>query len=253
MRVFRDHDLETLKAYFDRNGCPTAWVVVPHQGKTLHASDTGGVPVEFCATMDVVPRMITQFHRHKGGAAHRIDHYQIMLPDVAAATAFYTAAGFRLSEYISPDSGELVGVFLQRKGNPHDIVFFKGTGPRLHHIAFTSPESLTILRACDVAGTLGFGAKIERGPGRHGPGHAFFVYFRDPDGHRIELFSSDYFTGDPDLEPLRWSAADPTARTFWGARAPDCWYDEASPFRAHGGGLVPVHDTSVDERSELMA
>jgi hypothetical protein len=50
--------------------------------------------------------------------------------------------GFRLSEYISPDgTEELLFVFLQRKGNPHDIVFAPGTGPRLHHAAFSLPES----------------------------------------------------------------------------------------------------------------
>jgi hypothetical protein len=28
--------------------------------------------------------------------------------------------------------------------------------------------------------------------------NAFYVYLRDPDGHRVELYTSDYFTGDPD-------------------------------------------------------
>ena len=39
---------------------------------------------------------------------------------------------------------------------------------------------------------LGFAGNIEYGPGRHGPGHALFVYLRDPDGHRIELFNTHY-------------------------------------------------------------
>ena len=151
-----------------------------HQGKTLHTQDVAGVPLEFCATMPVVPRVLTQFHLHRGGAAHRIDHYQILTPDVRKATEFYMSAGFRLSEYIMPKSEELAGVFLQRKGNPHDIVFFKGAGPRLHHVAFTTPESIGILRACDVAGTLGFGAGVERGPGRHGPGSCALRLFPRP-------------------------------------------------------------------------
>ena len=53
--------------------------------------------------------------------------------------------------------------------------------------------------------TSGYLANMERGPGRHGISNAFFLYIRDPDGHRIELFTSDYLTVDPDLEPLRWS------------------------------------------------
>ena len=61
---------------------------------------------------------------------------------------------------------------------------------------------------------------IERGPGRHGVSNAFFVYLRDPDGHRIELYSCDYYTGDPDHKPLRWSVNDVRCRSFWGTRAP---------------------------------
>ena len=52
--------------------------------------------------------------------------------------------GFRLSEYISPDgTDELLFVFLQRKGNPHDIVFAPGAGPRLHHAAFASRNPIS--------------------------------------------------------------------------------------------------------------
>ena len=50
--------------------------------------------------------------------------------------------------------------------------------------------------------TSGYLANMERGPGRHGISNAFFLYIRDPDGHRIELFTSDYLTVDPDLEPI---------------------------------------------------
>jgi catechol 2,3-dioxygenase len=121
-------------------------------------------------------------------------------------------------------------VFLQRKGNPHDIVFFKGVGPRLHHVAFTTPESISILRACDVAGTLGFGAGVERGPGRHGPGHALYVYFRDPDGHRVELFNTHYQMLDIETEPVRWDPADASMMTPWGLPAQKKWFTQATPF-----------------------
>jgi catechol 2,3-dioxygenase-like lactoylglutathione lyase family enzyme len=136
LRVFTDADLDRLKAFFETQGCPAAWADVPHQGRTLHATDPAGTPLEFCATMPVVPRMITKFTRHAGGSALRLDHYQILTPDVRRTCEFYMAAGFRLSEYVAPSGTfDLRGVFLQRKGNPHDIVFFNGTGPGLHHFA----------------------------------------------------------------------------------------------------------------------
>jgi catechol 2,3-dioxygenase len=230
MRVFRDNDLYRLRAFLETRGCVGRWADVPHQGRTLHVGDTAGTPLELCATMPVVPRALTKFHLHRGGAASRIDHYQILVPDVRAVAELYTAAGFRLSEYLALQSGELVGVFLQRKGNPHDIVFFKGTGPRLHHVAFTTPESSSILRACDVAGTLGFGAGVERGPGRHGPGHALYVYFRDPDGHRVELFNTHYQVMDSEIEPVRWDPADSASITPWGLPARRKWFTQATPF-----------------------
>jgi len=162
---------------------------VPHQGRTLHVSDPLGCPIEFCATMDVKPRLIVEFEHHRGAIPQRIDHFQLLVPDVRKACEFWMSLGFRLSEYISPDGkDDLLFVFLQRKGNPHDIVFAPGTGPRLHHHAFSIPESYQLFYVCDLAANMGFAANVEFGPGRHGPGHALFVYMRDPDGHRIEAF-----------------------------------------------------------------
>ena len=97
---------------------------------------------------------------------------------------------------------------------------------------------------------------IERGPGRHGVSNAFFVYLRDPDGHRIELYACDYYTGDPDLAPLRWSVSDVRCRSFWGARAPDSWYEESSLVMGPDGRVATTSDANVDERtarSEVMA
>ena len=231
MRVYTETDLEKAKAGFDALQCPTAWVEVPHQGRTLHVTDPVGTPLEFCATMTVVPRMITSFNQHKGGGALRLDHYQVLTPHVRKACEFYMSLGFRLSEYIAPPgSNDLRGVFLQRKGNPHDIVFFNGRGPQLHHFAFLVPEVHHLLHACDVAGQLGYGKTVERGPGRHGPGHAMFVYFRDPDGHRCELFNTHYQTMDVESEPIAWDPTDHAVSFPWGLPAQRSWFEQATPF-----------------------
>jgi catechol 2,3-dioxygenase len=230
LRVYTEDDLEEAHRFFEENGCAPAWVDVAHQGRTLHVTDPVGVKLEFCARMPVLPRMITRFDTHRGGCAQRIDHYQLLTPYVRRALDFYTAMGFRLSEYIAPDDEHLRGVFLQRKGNPHDIVFFHGAGPRLHHFAFFAQEGQHLLKACDVAGALGFGRGVERGPGRHGPGHAMFVYFRDPDGHRIELFNTHYQVMDIENEPVRWDPADHNVSFPWGLPAQSRWFAEATPF-----------------------
>jgi catechol 2,3-dioxygenase len=231
MRVFTEHDLEKAEIYYRAAGLPTKWVEAPFQGRTLQVSDPAGVPLEFCATMTVMPRKVTAFREFKGGCAHRLDHYQILVSDVQAENDFYMAQGFRLSEYIVADHSEdLAGVFLQRKGNPHDIVFFSGAGPRLHHFAFTSVDAGTLMRACDIAGNLGLGHVVERGPGRHGPGHAQYVYFRDPDGHRVELFTTHYQIMDIECEPIRWDANSQLRKEIWGLPAQRSWVEDATDF-----------------------
>jgi catechol 2,3-dioxygenase len=235
LRVYTEDDLDRAKAYFDKAGLPARFVEAPHQGRTLHIADAVGTPLELCATMTTMPRLTVAFDKWKGASPQRIDHIQILAPDVPRACAFYAGIGFRLSEYICPDdSDELLFVFLQRKGNPHDIVFANGTGPRLHHFAFTVSESARLFLACDILGCLGFGRRLEHGPGRHGPGHALFVYFRDPDGHRIELFNTHYQMMDIENEPVRWNASY-TRQRGWGLPPQRKWHFEASRFE----GVAP--------------
>jgi catechol 2,3-dioxygenase len=231
MRVMTEDDLDRAKSFFESKGCAAHWAEVPFQSRTLHVTDAAGVPLELCASMPVMPRTITAFTAHKGGCAQRLDHYQIVTPKVREACEFYMAAGFRLTEYVSPsETSDLLGVFLQRKGNPHDIVFFNGTGPRLHHFAYLTLETQHLMRACDIAGELGFGAQVERGPGRHGPGHAMYVYFRDPDGHRVELFNTHYQIMDIENEPIGWDPSDPKISYPWGLPAQRSWFEQATDF-----------------------
>ena len=186
--------------------------------------------------MDPALRLMQAFDKHHGGCPQRLDHVQIAVPDVQAAYDFYADLGFRLTEYTAKDgTDELWGVWLQRKGNPHDVVFSNGRGPRLHHFAYTAPEVRDLIHACDVAASLGEAARMERGPGRHGIGNALFVYFRDPDGHRVELFTTHYQTIDPDEPPMRWDLSDTRRSQLWGLPATRRWFTEATEFQ----GVVP--------------
>jgi catechol 2,3-dioxygenase len=240
MRCFDEDDLEKAKAYFEKAGLPAQWAQCPHQGRTLHVSDALGVPLEFCAIMERKPRLLVAFDHHHGAVPQRVDHFQLLVPEVRRELEFYMAMGFRLSEYIAADgSDEPVFVFLQRKGNPHDIVFAPGAGPRFHHVAFSIPESYLFFYVCDLAATMGFAENVEFGPGRHGPGHALFVYMRDPDGHRIELFNTHYQCMDIDDEPVRWDASYAGARN-WQLPARAQWFTEASRF----AGLEPREPAS---------
>lgn len=246
LRVFLDEDLEAAKRYFDEAGLPAAWVDVPYQGRTLHANDALGTPLELCASMDTRPRLYTQWESFRGGHAQRFDHVQVLVPSTYEACAFYSKLGFRLSEYIA-DGDTLVGAFMYRKGSLQDLVFLPGVGPRLHHFAYTVPESHNLFTACDLAGNRGWGPALERGPGRHGPGGILFVYFRDPDGHRVELFTNHYQTIDIEIEPVRWEGKALNTSIRWGLPALRKWYFEATRFE----GIVPHAPTRMPDPQTL--
>ena len=158
LRVYTEDDLEKAKGHFERASLPAKWVEAATRGGRC-MSDAIGTPLEICATMEMRPRLIVQFKQHKGACPLRIDHIQVLSPDVQKACEFYSALGFRLSEYIAVDgTDDLVFVFLQRKGNPHDIVFAPGPGPRFHHAAFAVPDAAH--HRCDCGQFLGFGENL---------------------------------------------------------------------------------------------
>ena len=104
------------------------WVEVPHQGKTLHVDDAIGTPLELCAEIDEVPTKLQSSRRCRVRPL-RLDHFQVVAQDVLEGTLFYTALGFRLTEYTATDgSDELWGTWLRRKGDPHDVVLSDGRG-----------------------------------------------------------------------------------------------------------------------------
>lgn len=104
------------------------------------------------------------------------------------------------------------------------------------------PDAMSIIKTCDILAGARQPERIERGPGRHGVSNAFFLYIRDPDGHRIELYTSDYITVDPDFEPIKWLRDDPRRQTLWGAKTPRSWFEEASPMEAFDGSIQPAQE-----------
>jgi catechol 2,3-dioxygenase len=236
-RVLTDEDLNVAQQYFAQRQIQNHWHDAPCQGRTLRVVDGSRSPIELCATMGTQPRLMQSFDKFHGGSPQRLDHVQVSAADIQAACDFYAALGFRLTEYTAKDGAdELWGVWLQRKGNPHDIVFSNGRGPRLHHFAYTVPEVRDLIHACDVAASMGCASRLERGPGRHGIGNALFVYFRDPDGHRIELFNTHYQTIDPEDRPVRWDLTDTRRSQLWGLPATRGWFVDATAFE----GVEPV-------------
>jgi catechol 2,3-dioxygenase len=230
-KTFDEADLDKAEAYFKSKGRPTSWVDRPYQGKTLLTSDNMGIPLEFYHKMDRLEPIHQKYALYRGVKPLRIDHFNCFSNDVDASVEFYSDFGFRVTEYTEDDdSKKLWAAWMHRKGGVHDMAFTNGTGPRMHHVAFWVPTPLNIIDLLDLMATTGYVDNIERGPGRHGISNAFFLYILDPDGHRIEIYCSDYQTVDPDHEPIKWDLQDPQRQTLWGAAAPESWFKHGTRF-----------------------
>ena len=231
-KVASEDDLDRAAAWFDGQGTSYNWAEMPFQGRTLHVEDPRGMPLEFYFKMDRAERILQQYGHYHAVRPMRIDHFNCFSDDVAASTDFYNALGFRITEYTATDGPDeqLWATWMHRKGTVHDIAFTNGRGPRLHHVALWAPTAADIIHLCDLMATTGYLANMERGPGRHGISNSFFLYVRDPDGHRVEIYVSDYLTVDPDLEPIRWSLTDTQRQTLWGTPAPKSWFEEGTVF-----------------------
>lgn len=245
-KVDSEGGLEQAQTWAQQEGLPHRWEADWGRPRIFQVQDPFGYPLAFYYQAEKLPRILQEYHLHRGPGILRIDHLNVFAPEVAEATRYYQEVmGFRLTEYTEDDQGRLWASWLHRKGNMHDIAFTNGEGPRLHHFAYWLPDPLAILKAADILAGARRTDQIERGPGRHGISNAMFLYLKDPDGHRLELYTSDYLTVDPDLPPVRWSLNDPRRQTLWGHKTPKSWFLEGSPFLDLEGRPIPTRSPSL--------
>lgn len=259
-RVANEDDLPKIAKVYEEEGLPTRWIeantLEPGQGLALRVQDPSGLPVEFYHEMAQREWMRQHFDRFRGAHVMRIDHFNCQVPDVQKAYDWWTERmGFYCSEYTvsDEDPNRLWAAWLHRKQNVHDLAVMNGIGPRLHHVGLWLQDTNSVLRACDILAAMGMADTIERGPGRHGLSNAFFLYLRDPDHNRIELYTNDYIIPDPDFEPVRWTLSDPRRATFWGHLPPRSWFDEASLVEnIETGQLLPTKAGMLAGRPEFL-
>jgi catechol 2,3-dioxygenase len=217
-------------------------------GRAIRIEDPLGFPVEYFYDAEHVERLTQHYDLHGAGAIARLDHFNVVTPDVPAAVSYYEDLGFRVSEDIEDADNTVFAAWMYRKATVHDVALTGGSGPRLHHIAFATHERSQILYLCDHLGALRQSDKIERGPGRHGVSNAFYLYLLDPDGHRIEIYTHDYYTGDPDNPKVTWDVHDNQRRDWWGTPVVPSWYANASTVLDLDG--VPRATTEPTDASE---
>jgi catechol 2,3-dioxygenase len=252
-RVRSPQDVDRAERWFAERGCQTQRVPAGATlglGDAVRAADPLGFTVELVHDVEPVERLIQRYDLRRGASINRIDHVNLAVPDVPGAFEHYAALDFGLSETIEDLSdGTLYAAWMYRKQTVHDVAFTLGAGPMLHHVAFAVPESHVVLGLCDRIGALGLAHHLERGPGRHGVSNAFYLYLRDDDGHRVEIYTSDYFTGDPGHPTLRWDVHDERRRDFWANPVVPSWYEGSVGVLDLAGRPVPVREQPRDERA----
>ncbi|MFE3059559.1 3,4-dihydroxyphenylacetate 2,3-dioxygenase [Nocardia sp. NPDC059239] len=251
-RVRTPEDLDHAEAFYTEIGCRVERRKTGFTkgiGDSVRVVDPLGFPYEFFHDTEHVERLAWRYDLQTPGALVRLDHFNQVTPDVSRAVKHYQDLGFRVTENIQDEAGTTYAAWMRRKPTVHDTATTGGDGPRLHHVAFATHEKHNILAICDKLGALRRSDRIERGPGRHGISNAFYLYLRDPDGHRIEIYTQDYYTGDPDNPVVTWDVHDNQRRDWWGTPVVPTWYAEASLVLDLDGNPQPV--VARVESSEL--
>ena len=251
-RVRSPHDVDLAEGFYRELGCTVqrrAGGFVKGIGDSVRVVDPLGFPYEFFYDVDHVERLAWHYELYGAGALVRLDHFNQVTPDVPRGRAYMEDLGFRVTEDIQDAEGVTYAAWMRRKDTVHDTALTGGDGPRMHHIAFATHEKHNILYICDKLGALRKSDLIERGPGRHGVSNAFYLYLRDPDGHRVEIYTQDYYTGDPDNPVVTWDVHDNQRRDWWGNPVVPSWYTEASLVLDFDGNPQPV--VARDAPSEM--
>ncbi len=238
LRVSNPEYLQELKQKHDELGIKAEFCLnSPHPGKgpSLKVEEPNGFPLEFYYSMeqikvgnrnggvDALP--MRHSHLFKGIPPICIDHVNMRVPNVDKALEYWTEIGFSISEYVQGDDGKFAA-WTRAKTSTHDVALVKHKQASLHHIAYIVDGVSGVVRTADLLADAGYRNSVEYGPGRHGVTNAFFLYVRDPDGHRVEIYAGDY-KRDTDLTPIGWTKEeyDEKGRLWWGPTVPERFFE----------------------------
>ena len=121
----------------------------------------------------------------------KIGHVVLNCTDLERAVRFYTEIlGFKVSDVYTPDIAPGGMVFMRCNADHHGVALvgsMPGTSPNveLNHLAFEVGTLDEVFRARDHLQKHGVPIDFE---GRRRAGVQIAVEFRDPDGHRLEVF-----------------------------------------------------------------
>lgn len=251
-RVQSEQELDRFAAHLDAYGTQHWWTepgAEPGQGRGLRFNSASGAPFELYASMEhyeAPSELRSPLPSHPQLfptriAPRRFDHINFFVDDVQLEQEWLTnTLGIHHRYFMERDDGTRVGSWLSRTAVTHEIALARNptpTGSMLNHVAYYLDAPDDVLRMASMLAENS--VQIEWGPGRHATSGATFLYFFEPSGNRVELWTGDHLIFEPDWEPLRWGEDTMgLGLELWGSKPPDSFftYGTGLPGASHTAG-----------------
>jgi catechol-2,3-dioxygenase len=190
----------------------------------------GGPSVELCVGAATAPDLAgdpLDHYRVKHGRTtklRKLGHVSVGSPDPASVQRlFVEVLGFRVSDRF----GDVL-TWARCNSDHHTVGFAPAAAPGAQHVAY---ELESFAHYEELADRLAQrGTRLLWGPGRHGPGNNLFVYFLDPEGGMIEVYSDMVrIENDADYVAHEWDDLQMVGNS-WGPLPDPAWATMLTPF-----------------------
>jgi len=144
----------------------------------------------------------------------RLSHFNFYSQKWEESSKFYVdLLGMKVSDWIKD-----CGVFMRCTPDYHSLVFMQAKENGLNHCMYEVESYDVFMRAVEVMRERG--VPIMRGPGRHGPGRALYLYCKDSEGNVFELGCEEQQIHDEDRWTPRVFAMEEAGVNLWQGRVP---------------------------------
>lgn len=159
-----------------------------------------------------------------GFGPDRFGHVNVQVRDALAMRDFLVATlGFRVSDQIGTDAA----FFLRCNNDHHGVAVFKSSRTAMHHHAWQTQSVMDLARLGDRLARRG--GRLAWGPVRHGAGDNIAVYYVEPTGAVIELYTDLERIFDPERRTRVWAEEDLYWINQWDGQVPPGILDHGVP------------------------
>jgi catechol 2,3-dioxygenase-like lactoylglutathione lyase family enzyme len=145
----------------------------------------------------------------------RLSHLNFYSQKWEESSKFYIELlGVKVSDWVKD-----FGVFMRCAPDYHSLVFMQGKESGLNHAMYEIESYDMLTRAVEVMQERG--VRIVRGPGRHGPGRALYLYCQDSEGNTFELGCEEQQIHDEDRWTPRVLTRKEIGLNLWDGRVPE--------------------------------